>query len=70
MQEALKDQPIMPREQPANVVSVLIDRNTGKRAQPGDANSMFEFIQSDALEALDKPSTSNDQAPISIEDIF
>lgn len=70
MQEALQNQPLMPREQPANVVSVLIDKKTGKRAQPGDTDSMFEFIQSSAVESLDKPSDTNEQAPISIEDIF
>lgn len=70
MQQALKDQPIIHKEQPDNVVSVLIDSETGKRTQPGAPNSMFEFIQIDALNTLDESSDQPKDTPAYIEDIF
>lgn len=70
MQEALRDQPIIYREQPANVVSVLIDKETGKRAQPGAANSMFEYIQSSAVEQLESEPAAEKSLETSLEDIF
>lgn len=70
MQAALANQPIIIKQPPANVVSVLIDKTTGKRAQPGSENSMFEYIQASALESLDSTSTLNEEVPVSIEELF
>ena len=70
MAEALKNEPILEREPPAGVVSVLIDKETGKRAQPGQENTMFEFIQEELLPTIEADSLENEEENIDIEDIF
>lgn len=70
MQQALKSLPQEEREQPNNVVSVLINKETGKLAHPGDKNSMFEYIQSDHLDKLERDQQEGNLYDINLEDIF
>ena len=70
MQEALSNQPVIHREQPDSVVSVLIDRESGKRSRPGAANSMFEYIQATALDRMEMKQDASKESPAGIEDLF
>lgn len=67
MQEALKDQPVILRDPPAGIVSVLINSKNGKRTQPDDPNAMFEYIQEEKVDDLP---TNNASAPITTEEIL
>ncbi|GHF00116.1 penicillin-binding protein 1A [Thalassotalea profundi] len=44
MEVALKDQPIKPFEQPQNIVSIRIDKKTGKLTNRTDNTSLFEYF--------------------------
>jgi penicillin-binding protein 1A len=69
MQSALASQPEILREPPAGIISVLINKKTGKRTQPGDPDSMFEYIQenkADSIESQDSPTTTTQE----IQSIF
>lgn len=70
MQQALKNLPQEAREQPSSVVSVLINKDTGKLAHPGDANSLFEFIQSHLLDKIERSPQEDEMNDINLEDIF
>ena len=72
MREALAGQPVIERRQPDSVVSVLINRQNGKRARPGSADSMFEYIQSSELMhmEMDIRQEKSREAPAGIEDMF
>lgn len=70
MQQALKDKAQTIKQQPSNVVSVLINKETGKLAHPGDSNSVFEYIQSELLDQLEHSQQAEDADEVELEDIF
>ena len=70
MKVALKDQPEMPREPPPGIVSVLINKSTGKRTNPGDPDSMFEYIQEDLLSTLGTEETETKKTTEQIQNLF
>ncbi len=70
MGTALKDQPMMMREPPTGIVSVLINKKTGKRASPGDADAMFEYIQEDLLYTIESEEAKANETTDQIESIF
>ncbi len=47
MDLALADQPIVMREQPAGIISVKIDPDTGKRAKASDPDAIFEIFRAE-----------------------
>lgn len=49
MREALRDRPEQHTRQPKGVVTVRIDPETGLRARPGQANTLFEWFREDNL---------------------
>ncbi len=53
MQEALKDTPEVPREQPAGLVSVRVNAKTGLRSPPEDPNFVFELFRTENIPELD-----------------
>ena len=54
MEEALKDVPAMPFRIPPGIKNIRINAHTGARAQPGDANAIWEaFVQGN--EPTDNP---------------
>lgn len=77
MQAVLEGKPESMLERPDGIVDRLIDKETGKIARPGQANTMFElFMQENAPSEMDntrRPSLDsnprNDETP-SIETIF
>jgi len=74
MQAVLKDKPESMLERPDGIVDRLIDKQTGKLARPGQANTMFElFMQENApTEAETRsptPTQNTDEMP-SIEITF
>lgn len=72
MKTALASQPTVFKEQPASVVSVLINPENGKRARPGTAGSVFELIQASAVPdmEMDNQQRQGGDTPISIEELF
>lgn len=58
MEEALKDIPPVESTLPDGLVSIRIDPNTGKRAQPNQSNAIFETFRADTL-----PGYGNDESP-------
>ncbi len=49
MELALAQEPIVNREQPAGIVSVRIDPETGKRARIGDPDAIFEIFRTEEV---------------------
>ncbi len=49
MGQALKGIPEIPLEQPASIVSVRIDKNTGLSATPESTDTMFEYFKEDQV---------------------
>ena len=70
MQTALKDQERIDRQPPSGIVSVLIDKDSGKRAQPGADNTMFEFIQEDLLETIPEEEADTSTEEFEMEELF
>jgi penicillin-binding protein 1A len=70
MEVALKDQPDMMREPPAGIVSVLINKKSGKRAAPGDPDAMFEYIQEDLLDTIESEESQTTETTEQMESIF
>lgn len=70
MQEALKNQPEIIRQPPAGIVSVLIDKETGKRARPGQDNTMFEYVQEELLPTLDASESKTGDTTVDVEELF
>lgn len=70
MEVALKNQPEMMREPPPGIVSVLINKKTGKRASPGDPDGMFEYIQEDLLYKIEPEEAKATETTEQIESIF
>lgn len=70
MQLALKDQPRTTTEPPPGIVSVLIDKDSGKRARPGSNNSMFEYIQEELLPNIPEEEHLPDNEELEMEEIF
>jgi len=62
MKTALQDMPSSPLQQPDGLVSVRIDPQTGNRAYPGQANSIFEIFRTENIpqEIEQAPSQNND----------
>ena len=62
MKTALQDMPSSPLQQPDGLVSVRIDPQTGNRAYPGQANSIFEIFRTENIpqEIEQAPSLNND----------
>ncbi|NRB37022.1 MAG: penicillin-binding protein 1A [Pseudomonadales bacterium] len=70
MQVALKNQPRIDREPPTGIVSVLIDKDSGKRAQPGADNTMFEYIQEELLETIPEEESHSVEEDFEMEELF
>lgn len=70
MEVALKNQPEMLREPPAGIVSVLINKTSGRRTSPGDPDSMFEYIQEDLLYKLGPAENEASETTEQIESLF
>ena len=71
MQEALKNEPEITHRPPPGIISVLIDKNTGKRAKPGQENTMFEFIQEELIPTIETSGEESQENIINtIEGIF
>ena len=47
MREALKDEPETTMSRPDGIVDLLIDKNSGNPATPGDPNAVFEYFRSE-----------------------
>ena len=56
--QALAGQPTISIEQPAGIVQVKIDLETGKRAQPGAQNSRFELFRAEHIPKESAPPKS------------
>ena len=52
MREALKDEPETTMSRPDGIVDLLIDKNSGNPATPGDPNAVFEYFRSENAPAL------------------
>jgi penicillin-binding protein 1A len=70
MKTALAEQPVVRRTIPAGIVTILINRDTGKLAQPGEENTLQEYIQEELLPAFSVQEGSSDTSAESIEEIF
>lgn len=70
MKVALENQPVIYKEPPSNIVSVLIDKDSGKLTQPGASNSMFEYIQKSQLKTLPAEDITPDIEEVELEELF
>lgn len=70
MQEALKNIKVSSYTPPPGIVNVLIDKESGKRANPGQANAMFEYIQEELVETIAASEDKQAIDPINLDDIF
>lgn len=70
MKAALEDQPILEQQPPSGIVSVLIDKDSGKRAQPGADNTMFEFIQENLLKTIPEEEQQSVMEDFEMEELF
>lgn len=70
MKDALALQAHSQREQPSEIVSVLINKDTGKLTYPGDSNGIFEFIQASIVDQMETMQRGTGQEEINLEDIF
>ena len=52
MREALKDEPETTMSRPDGIVDLLIDKNSGNPATPGDPNAVFEYFRSENAPTL------------------
>ncbi len=59
MELGLKDLPVTLRPQPTDVVSVLINPETGKRAKVGDPDAIFEIFRVDNVPEEDAEDSAN-----------
>jgi penicillin-binding protein 1A len=75
MREALKDEPETTMSRPDGIVDLLIDRNSGTPATPGDPNAVFEYFRSEnapipAPETIPGLEVEEEISTISTETIF
>ena len=62
------EQTLLP--QPAGIVSARINAETGKQAQPGDANAVFEYFREENLPEMDNTPTSQSTSSDAPEHLF
>ena len=75
MREALKDEPETTMSRPDGIVDLLIDKNSGAPATPGDPNAVFEYFRSEnaptpAPETIPGLEVEEEMNTISTETIF
>ena len=75
MREALKDEPETTMSRPDGIVDLLIDKNSGAPATPGDPNAVFEYFRSEnapipAPETIPGLEVEEEISTISTETIF
>jgi len=75
MREALKDEPETTMSRPDGIVDLLIDKNSGAPATPGDPNAVFEYFRSEnaptpAPETIPGLEVEEEISNISTETIF
>lgn len=75
MAEALKDIPVEESTLPDGLVSIRIDPNTGKRAQPNQSNAVFEIFRAEDVPGYDGDNTpgigdATDSSEVLPEDLF
>ncbi len=80
MQTALQDIPDQPPQMPSSMISVRIDKASGKRTSRGGKGTMFEIFRAGhqpettsepiAIDAEDNTSGTTNKAPVSAEDLF
>lgn len=63
MHAALKGRPETPLEQPPGIVTVRIDKNTGKLVSADSPNAMFEYFLSDQVPEEETPGAGEPGAP-------
>lgn len=71
MKATLKDRPEIIQPQPANIVSVRIDPETGARARPQDPDAIFEIFRVENAPKETSVNNANTEGPFEYqEDIF
>lgn len=68
MTKALDGKAKEPLKPPKGIVSLLINKESGKRTSPGDPNAIFEYFKKNKLQRLQVEPTTPNQ--VEIEDIF
>lgn len=70
IQDALKNQPLHPIEQPANILTIKIDPNTGKRARANESSAIFEYFTPPFLPEEDNAATPASDSTTESTDIY
>ena len=70
MKTALAEQPVVRRTIPAGIVTILINRDTAKLAQPGAENTLQENKKEEMMPDFFVQEGSSDTSAESIEEIF
>ena len=68
MNFALKDLPVTPLKIPEGITSILINKETGERALPGQSNTIFEYFKEGNTPKLQKKKVI--ESRVNIQDIF
>ena len=67
MEKALADEPEQSLPQPSGITTARINKETGKRARPGDPDGIFEYFREENLPEMDsnlgEPGTGDSTAP-------
>lgn len=70
MAEALKGKPEHSPEQPAGIVTVRIDPDTGLLAKPGQVNAIYELFTEETVPTQQVPESSEGNAMPAVESLF
>lgn len=68
MNFALKDLPVTPLKIPEGITSILINKETGERALPGQSNTIFEYFKEGNTPKSQKKKVI--ESKVNIQDIF
>ncbi|MCY4046262.1 MAG: penicillin-binding protein 1A [Cellvibrionales bacterium] len=68
MNFALKELPVSPLKVPEGITSILIDKETGQRALPGQSNTLFEYFKEGNAPKSQKKKVV--ESRVNIQDIF